>query len=153
MSQARAHGFTLVELMVALGIAAVLLATVPFAAARAHDAITYQSTVRHIVAGLRVARLEAMRSGQPTVFAVDLEARRFGVLPELRHSTPAHLVIGLELADREWDGSIAGIRFYPDGGASGGSITLVRTSGGGTRITVDWLLGRIDHQPLPGIVS
>lgn len=152
----RLHGFTLIELMVALGIAAALLSTVPFAAARAHEAMAYRSTVRHIVADLQRTRLDAMRSGQSSVFGIDLDNKRFGVVPDLDRTIPSPLRVGLVVAERELTGGsnggsaggVAGIRFHPDGGASGGAITLTRPGGGGVRITVDWLLGRVHQTPL-----
>jgi general secretion pathway protein H len=35
------------------------------------------------------------------------------------------------------------IRFYPDGGASGGYINLSHESGMATQVQVDWLLGSV----------
>ncbi len=148
ITRAKPGGFTLVEMLVALGIAAVLLATVPFAAARAHETMAYQNTVRHLMADLQRARLEAMRSGQSVVFGIDLAQRRFGIAPKLDRSIPSELRIGMILAERELASESAGIRFHPDGGASGGAIVVTRPSGGGVRITVDWLLGRPHQTPL-----
>jgi len=35
------------------------------------------------------------------------------------------------------------IRFYPDGGASGGGIDITRGGGHSVSIAVDWLVGRV----------
>ena len=43
---------------------------------------------------------------------------------------------------------LATIRFYPAGGSSGGDITVTRTSGVGTRLVVDWLLGDVVTEAL-----
>jgi general secretion pathway protein H len=44
------------------------------------------------------------------------------------------------------DGTLS-IRFLPRGGASGGSVDLVRPSGTGVRLRVDWFSGRIEQEP------
>ena len=40
------------------------------------------------------------------------------------------------------------IRFHPQGGATGGTVELVRASGAGTRVSVDWLSGAITQAAL-----
>ena len=60
---------------------------------------------------------------------------------------------GLELraimADQETapDGRMA-IRFLPRGGASGGSVDVLRPSGSGVRLRVDWFSGRVEQEPV-----
>ena len=41
--------------------------------------------------------------------------------------------------------SKGGIRFYPEGGASGGDLDLERAGADGVRVSVDWLMGGISH--------
>ena len=38
------------------------------------------------------------------------------------------------------------IRFYPEGGSSGGGIDMERADGTGVRISVDWLVGRVSQE-------
>jgi len=38
------------------------------------------------------------------------------------------------------------VRFYPEGGSSGGDIDIARPDGSGVKISVDWLVGRVTHQ-------
>ena len=38
------------------------------------------------------------------------------------------------------------IRFYPEGGSSGGGIDMERPGGTGVRISVDWLVGRVSQE-------
>lgn len=144
----RAGGFTLLELLVAISIAAALLATVPVALVRAYETMEYRATVRNLVAGLKSARLEAARTGRDVPFTVDLDARRFGVGDRLRARLPDSLEVRVIVAERELRGGRSAIRFYPDGSATGGSIELHRSAGGGLRLRVDWLLGRVSQEPL-----
>jgi len=144
-------GFTLIELVVALAITAVMLGVLPAALGRMYDAMEYRSTIRNMLADLKAARLEAVRSGEAAVFTVDLEGHRFGVGPEPAETIPEKLKVRAIVADTEIAaGKRAGIRFYPDGSATGGSIELERPSGDGLRLRVDWLFGRVSQEPLGG---
>lgn len=145
----RGAGFTLIELVVAITIAVTLLATVPVALGRAYDTMAYRAAVRNILAGLKSARQEAARRGYPVSFTMDLDSRSFGVDGRPRSDLPESLEVRAVVAEVEIQpGGSAGIRFYPDGGATGGSIELHRPSGGGVRLRVDWLLGRVSQEPL-----
>lgn len=145
------RGFTLVELVVAISVAALLLATAPAALDRLYDAMVYRSTVRHMIVEMKAARLRAMQDGEPVAFIVDLEARRFGGNGRTEIGIPDALKVRAIVADVEVsaDGRSA-IRFYPDGSATGGSVELERSSGQGVRLRVDWLLGRVSQEPLGG---
>lgn len=143
------RGFTLLELIVAIALAALVIAAAPGALSRAYDAMEYRSTLRQLLAGLKSARQLAMESGRPVAFVVDLRERRFGIGEALKHTLPAGLEIRLQVADREIDAQQRGaIRFYADGSATGGSIELLRASGDGLRLRVDWLLGRVSQEEL-----
>ncbi len=144
----RGAGFTLLELLVAIAVAALVLATAPPLLSRGFEAMEYRSTVRELVAELKGARRRAMETGRSVAFTVDTEARRFGVDGRLAGDIPAELIVQLTVADAEVvDPSRGSIRFYPDGSATGGSIQLLRPAGGGVRLRVDWLLGRISQEP------
>jgi len=142
----RGRGFTLVELVVALSIGVIALGAAPFAVSRAYETMEYRATVKRVLAGVKLARLEAMRSGHSVAFNVDLDARRFGVEQRLDDELPERLKMRLVIADVEIDGARGGIRFYPDGSATGGTLEVLRPSGDGVRITVDWLIGRVSQQ-------
>ena len=83
-------------------------------------------------------------------FALDLAGRRYGEAgrPLSRFPDDYRIVATLASTERDADG-IGGIRFFPDGGSTGGSITITRPSGQGVRLRVDWLFGRITQEP-PG---
>lgn len=147
--RARQRGFTLVELLVAFAIAGLLMAIAPVAYDKARESAQYRGTLRELAAELRRTRLAALQEGRPLTFQVDLEHRRFAVAGGRYQSVPQGLDLrvttGQELIDTNRTASIV---FLPDGGASGGSIELLRPSGGGSRLRVDWLTGEISQEAL-----
>ena len=58
------------------------------------------------------------------------------------------LQAGIDAASVAADIPLSAIRFLPDGGATGGSIDIVRPSGAGVRLRVDWLSGQVLQEPL-----
>ena len=62
---------------------------------------------------------------------------------------PVPLEVRATVAGQELqENGVAAIRFLPDGGATGGSIDIMRPSGAGTRLRVDWLSGRVSQEVL-----
>ena len=144
------RGFTLVEVIVAFAIAALVLGAMAANYSRLHQAMEYRSVVRGILASMHGARNEAERSGSPAVFFVDIVQRDFGVNDRVQGQIPEAVELRLVLAEREMDGRGRGyIRFYPAGGATGGSVDVMRQNdAAGVRLKVDWLFGRISQEPL-----
>ena len=62
---------------------------------------------------------------------------------------PESLKVRAVVAQQEMsaDGQELGIRFLPHGGATGGSVDLIRPSGSGVRLRVDWFSGRVEQEP------
>ncbi len=145
-------GFSLLELIVALAIAAILVGLAAPMAARLNDTMKYRSAVGDLVSGLAAARFSAIQQGQPVDMELEPEARRFRVGRHNWKALPGSLTLSM-VAARELseDSRLGVIRFYPDGSASGGSIEVIRASGGGVMLEVDWLLGDVKQQPLGGL--
>ncbi len=145
---ARAAGFTLIELIVALAVVGVLLAVVPVAIDRAGESLGYRAAVQGVVASLRQARHAAMASGAPAAFFVAPAARRYGVEGQASETLSERLEVSATTAAAlARDEGVQRIVFMPDGSSSGGSVQILRASGQGVRLRVDWLLGRITHEP------
>ncbi|MEO8118595.1 MAG: GspH/FimT family pseudopilin [Rhodoferax sp.] len=143
------RGFTLIELLVVLAIGAMLVGLVPSAFDRLHESSQYRDTVRAMVVDLRQARQQALAQGQVVLFRVNLADRQFGIEGQALKAVPTSLEIkttvgNIALPDNSPQASIA---FLPDGGSSGGTIELVRKSGAGVRIRVDWLFGQVTQEP------
>ncbi|XAH23000.1 GspH/FimT family pseudopilin [Xylophilus sp. GW821-FHT01B05] len=145
----RPRGFTLVELLVVFAIAALIVGIAPLAFDRLRESAEYRSTLRTLVSDMRMARWRAMSSGTETRFSVDLRERWYGLDGAPRHALASALTLRATVASQELESSgVASIRFLPGGGASGGSIDLLRASGAGVRLRVDWLTGRVEQEPI-----
>lgn len=143
------RGFTLIELLVVLAISGLLVGLVPVAFGKMQEGSQYRDTVRGIITELRLARQRSLTTGRDVVFQVDLTTRQFGIRNEVQRPLPSSLEVKTttaELSTQSANG-LSLITFMPEGGSTGGSIELVRPSGGGVRIRVDWLLGQITQEP------
>jgi len=142
------RGFTLIELMVVIAIMALVVGLMPIAFGRLYESAQYRDTVRAVLSGMRAARHQAMSEGREVRFAVNLAQRRFGVEGGAQYEAPEPLELRAAMAATETgaDGVLA-IRFLPRGGASGGSLDVIRPSGDGVRLRVDWFSGRIEQEP------
>jgi general secretion pathway protein H len=143
------RGFTLIELLVVLAIGALLAGLVPSAFDRLREVSQYRDTVRAMVLDLRQARQQALTLGQFVAFEVNLSDRQFGIEGRTKKPLPAFLEVKTTVGSQGEPGNNlpAVIGFLPDGGSTGGTIELVRQSGAGVRIRVDWLFGKVTQEP------
>ena len=143
------RGFTLLELLVVLAIIALLSAMVPLAFERVRESAQYRDTVRGVLSDMRQARYRALSEGREIRFRVDLAHRTYGLEGRPPTSLPEPLRLRTTVADIELNADqTAGIRFLPSGGATGGTIEILRPAGGGVRLTVDWLSGAVTQSPV-----
>jgi general secretion pathway protein H len=151
---ARGPGFTLVELLVVLAIAALLMTAIPPLFSAAFPGIELKAAARRTMATLRLARETAIRTGTDTALVVDVEERRLELPGFKTVFLPHRLRIELNVASREQlDPQRGAIRFFPDGTSTGGVVTLARGDGqaqSGFQVGVNWLTGRVRMAALEG---
>lgn len=125
------------------------MALVPIAYDRLRESAQYRQTLRSILTDMRTARTRAVSEGTEVRFKVDLAQRMYGIDGRAMQNVPKSLELKATVASIEMaQGDVAAIRFLPTGGATGGSIDVVRPSGAGVRLSVDWLSGHVSQDPL-----
>lgn len=145
----RSGGFTLVELLVVFAIGALIVGLAPVAFGKLRESTQYRAALRAVVTDLRGARSQALSTGVPVRFQMDLGRREFGLQGASAQPLPAALEVRAIVGQTEFSGrQTASILFLPDGGATGGTFELIRSSGAGSRIRIDWLTGRVEQEPL-----
>lgn len=143
------RGFTLVELLVVMAILGFMAALVPMAYAPMREAAEYRDAVRAVMDAMRSARNQAQIEGREATINVQLAQRRIGVDEQNWYVVPESLGLRAVVADQEVapDGSLS-IRFLPRGGSTGGSVDVLRSSGDGVRLRVDWFTGRVEQEAM-----
>lgn len=103
-----------------------------------------KASARQLAAGLRKARSEAVTRRHETFLTLDVEGRRFELSGERRvYSLPKDVEISLFTAQSELVNEKTGaIRFYPDGGSTGGRITVAARDRKYS-VDVNWLTGQV----------
>lgn len=137
------RGFTLLELLVVLVLLSAVVATVVPAFVKT-GGIELQASARTLAAGLRRARSQAIQHSSRETLSLDVERREFVLSFDKRtRKLPGKIDYTLYTARSALESAERGaIGFFPDGGSTGGRITL--SSGKRViRVDVDWLSGRI----------
>ena len=140
MNQQR--GFTLVEIVAAVSVAALVLALAIPSSIRFFESMQFRAGIREVATMLNAARYHAVAEGRSQDVAISPEQNwvRFGDKEVTFDETVSLRVDSAREVNRDRLGII---RFYPDGGSSGGGVEIEREQGGSVSISVDWLVGRV----------
>jgi len=137
-----ALGFTLLEMLAAITIAALVLGVSAPAMQRLYKSMQYHGAVNDVVTLLSSARYSAIRKGGDEDVLINPQTREI-TLGEKVQKLPGNLqleVLGVRELNRDGAGVI---RFYADGSSSGGFVNLEGENGQSVQVQVDWLLGRV----------
>ncbi|HWE75576.1 MAG TPA: GspH/FimT family pseudopilin [Stellaceae bacterium] len=137
------RGFTLIEMLVVLTIAALIVGLALPRLTGAEEKATLRTAAHEVAAALRNTRSLAMTRGQTEAFIINTANGAF----RAGQAAPAQLPRGIQLAlvtttaDQE-SASQGRIQFFADGSSTGGGVLL---ASGKTRsqVLVDWLTGRV----------
>lgn len=142
----RSGGFTLVELLVVLVIASLVLALVGTSISRNISGAEMRTASRKVAASLRYTRTQAILTKSEKVFLVDTENRTYRAGEKEVEKLPEGMNVELNTARSELTSeSVGGIRFYPDGGSTGGNVRL-EANGRVYQVNVAWLTGEASVQ-------
>ena len=142
---ARKRGFTLLELLIAMAIAGLVLAVSVPASARFYQSMQYREAVRDVVTFIASARYTAVKTGRPQDVKVNPKSNELRLNDTVKQ-LPSGLTLAVHSARELSEPDVGVLRFYPEGGSSGGGIDIETPTGTGVRITVDWLVGTVSQE-------
>jgi len=135
------RGFTLVEMLVVLVIVALMMALVGTSISRNISGAQMRTAASKVAASLRYTRTKAILTKSEQVFLVDTEKLTYQAADREAEQLPEGMKVELNTARSELTSeTVGGIRFYPDGGSTGGNVRL-EANGRIYRVNVAWLTG------------
>jgi general secretion pathway protein H len=138
------NGFTLIEVVVVLGVMALITAMALPMLTGAQSRENLQAAARTIAAALRSTRNLAMTDGHVEIFVIDTAHGLFrpaGSRTARRSPSDVQMLLTTTTDDRI-DATTGSIRFFADGSATGGAVHLSNGKAS-LDVLVDWLTGYI----------
>jgi len=144
------RGFTLIEILVVMVIIALVMGMVATSMSRSISGAEARAAARNLVASLRYTRARAVLDKSEQVFEVNTEERSYLAPGRKQVQLPEGVDVTVTTARSEITAEdVAGIRFFPDGGSTGGHIELI-VNEREYRINVAWLTGESSLQRSEG---
>ena len=135
-------GLTLLEVLASLFIISLSFVIIAPNFKSSQQNISFERKAKKVTHALSNLRNHAIRKNEETVFFIDIEKRHYwSNLRENKFELNPDISIQIIAADTEYlDDRIGGIRFFPDGSSTAGTISI---GDGNTeyKIVVDWLSG------------
>jgi general secretion pathway protein H len=136
------NGFTLLELLVVLGIMGAILGIVISHGPVHSQGLQTRAAAGALVQALRSARAQAIDTGRVVTVAIDPVRRQFAADNSPVQILAAGMTVAVLPPALKGPNDTGLIRFAPDGSATGGEVLL----GAGARrlrIDVEWLTGQV----------
>lgn len=150
INHSKTRGFTLVEVMVVMVIIALIMGLVGTSMSSSISAAQSRAATRKVVASLRYTRARAIIEKKEKVFLVNTETRSYMAPGRKQVNLPEGVDVTITTARSELTSEeVAGIRFFPDGGSTGGHIELT-VNEREYRINVAWLTGEASLEKMEG---
>jgi general secretion pathway protein H len=137
------EGFTFIEMLVVLGLMAVLISiSLPYSTTSG-EARELDTFSQFVTLKLRETRYSAIWANKERKIIFDLKKGLVAQTePERIYPLPKGSSFKIVTAENEVIADFAAIRFFPDGGSTGGKITIFK---GNTKreVAINWLTGAI----------
>ncbi len=137
------RGFSLLELLVVLVLIALMMALVGTSISRSVSNAELRSASRGLLAALRYTQTHAIVSHQEQILTIDMENLSYQPPDRELVKFPEGIEVSMVTAQSELlSDRVGGIRFFPDGGSTGGQIT-VHVQNRQYEINIAWLTGEV----------
>lgn len=131
-------------------IIALVMGLVATSLSRSVSGAEARAATRKLVANLRYTRTHAIVQKSEQTFVVDLEGRSYTAPGRKQVTLPKGVELTLTTARSEMTAEkVGGIRFFPDGGSTGGHIEML-VNGREYRVNVAWLTGEATMERTEG---
>jgi len=142
-STAIARGFSLLEIIVVVGMIALIMSFAAYTINKQLPGQQLRSSAKELAAELRFTKSQAMVTGETQSFQINAKTREWkgpknhsGVLPKSLE------VIATTARIEQPEDDVAAIKFFPDGAATGGRIVLQHDTAK-WQVDVKWLTGEV----------
>ncbi len=138
------RGFSLLEIILVISLAAVMFTLVPKMFGSGVSGSELKANVRTVAAAMKMARDQAINTRRESFVSINVDSREFTTtLDERVHKLNDQITLKLFTAETDLIAAqSASFRFYPDGSSNGGRVTVVANERE-FFIDIDWLTGRV----------
>ena len=121
----RQRGFSLLELLMVIVLIALMMALVGTSISRSVSNAELRSASRGLLAALRYTQTHAIVTHQEQILTIDMENLSYQAPDRKVISFPEGIEVSMVTAESELlSDQVGGIRFFPDGGSTGGQVTV-----------------------------
>ncbi len=150
MRGASQRGFTLLEMIIVLVVLGLVMGLVLAHGPMRSRTLDTRAAAADVARVLRDARGMAVGGNRAVQVVVDLPHHALRIDAGPLRPLPPQLGVSVVATNAETLGrTLAGIRFDPDGSATGGRIELRDPGGLRVQVGVDWLTGRVTVVDVP----
>jgi general secretion pathway protein H len=136
-------GFTLLELIIVLGIMVLGFGVVAVNMSAGNDSMTLKAAARDLASGLRFVRSQAMISHTQATLDFDLSENSYTLTGKKKqYHVDENIDVTISTAKEDLNDGVAKLRFFPDGSSIGGRITIEKNHHT-QEININWLTGHV----------
>ena len=136
-------GFTLLELIIVLGIMVLGFGAVAVNMSAGNDSMTLKAAARDLASGLRFVRSQAMISHTQATLDFDLSENSYTLTGQNKqYHVDENIDVTISTAKEDLNDGVAKLRFFPDGSSIGGRITIEKNHHQ-QQININWLTGHV----------
>jgi general secretion pathway protein H len=137
------RGFTLLEIVIVVAMIALIMGLSAYVLSRQLPGQQLRNASKEIAAELRFTKTQALISGQPQTFSINVQTKEWAGPKKRGGTLPSALeVIATTARNEQPKDDVAAIKFFPDGASTGGRIILKRNSAMWA-VNVNWLTGNV----------